>query len=169
VTKEEILKGFADEAEQKNAEQAQLSRAVEESKRNEFLAMLERVHADRRPFHDELHRALRQLGPDAGPEIKAICDRYGRDTHPVVDKKVKLDMARWSDRLTRGVKIARLRAAGLPEARILDFLAGELNPTIGTRGGPTNRDGVRVRAAQRLLQYPPPPLVAEAGSTPATP
>jgi hypothetical protein len=173
VTKQEILKGIFDEAEQKKAQQDQLAREVDESKYREFVAMLERVHADRRSFHDELRRALRELGTDAGPEIKAICDRYGRGTHPVVDKKVKLDMARWSDRLTRGAKIAKLRAAGLPEARILDFLASELDHTIGTRGGPANRDEVRVRAAQRLLQYPPTstpaPRTTAAARVPATP
>jgi hypothetical protein len=167
VTKEDILKGIADEAVQKKTEQDQRAREVVDSKVAEFVTMVRRTHADRIPFHDDLRRALRELGPDAGPEIKAICDRYGRDTHPVVEKKVKLDMARWSPRLTPGAKIAKLRADGLPEARILDFLAHDLDSTIGTRGGPANRDGVRVRAALRLLQFPPPP-VAEAGS-PAAP
>jgi hypothetical protein len=84
----------------------------------------------------------------------------------VVDKKVKNDMASWSARLTHKQQIGRLRVLGLPEARVLDFLARELDHTIGTRGGPINQDGVRVRAAHRLLMYPPPP-VPEAGSTPA--
>jgi hypothetical protein len=166
VTKEDILKGIEAEAEQKKAQQQQAARDVVDSKLLEFVTMMQRTHADRQPFHDELRRAVRELGDAAGPEIKAICDRYGRETHPVVDKRVKNDMASWSARLTHAKKIARLRALGLPEARVLDFMARELDHTIGTRGGPANQDGVRVRAAQRLLLFPP-PSVADVGSAPA--
>jgi hypothetical protein len=171
VTKEEILNGIKAEAEQKKAEQDQLAREVVESKFHEFVAMRQKIDADRTAFHDDLRRALRELGANAGPEIKAICDRYGRDTHPVVEKTVRADMASWSARLTNAKKIARLRAAGLPEARIFDFLASELDRTMGTRGGPANRDAVRVRAAQRLLQYPPTaaPGAATAARGPTTP
>jgi hypothetical protein len=171
VTKEEILQGIKAEAEQKKVEQDQLAREVVESRFHEFVATLQKIHADRTAFHDDLRQALRQLGADAGPEIKAICDRYGRDTHPIVEKKVRADMANWSARLTIAKKIARLRAAGLPEARILDFLASELDRTVGTRGGPISQNGVRVRAALRLLQYPPTavPGAATAARGPATP
>jgi hypothetical protein len=163
VTRDAILQEIEVEAAQKKAQQDQLGREVAESKYYEIVAAIQRAHRERRQFHDELRRALRELGDDAGAEIKGICDRYGRDTHPVVEKKVRLDMSRWSARLTRGAKIEKLRADGLPEPRIFDFVASELDHTIGTRGGPPHQNGVRVRAAQRLLMYPPP----EAGSAPA--
>jgi hypothetical protein len=157
-TKEQILKEIELEAQQKTADQQHLAREVDESKYREFVELLQKTYAERRLFHDELRRALRELGDDAGTEIKAICDRYGRETHPVVEKKVRQDMSRWSPRLTRAAKIEKLRADGLPETRILDFLASELDGRINTRGGPTDQNGVRVLAAQRLLTFPPHPV-----------
>src|SRR5262249_4465243 len=105
VTSEMVRMQIEAEAEQKQAEQQQLAREVVESKFREFVERLQKTHADRQPFHDDLRRALRELGAEAGPEIKAICERFGRDTHGVVEKKVRLDMTRWSARLTRAAKI----------------------------------------------------------------
>jgi hypothetical protein len=155
VTREAILMEIEAESQQKKAQEEQLKREVAESKYQEFVAGIQRIQNDRQPFHDELRRAIRELGEEAGPEIKAICDRYGRDTHPVIETKVRLDMRRWSARVSRGAKIEKLRINGLPEVRIFDYLAGELDSTIGTRGGPLNQNGVRVRAAKLLLMYPP--------------
>jgi hypothetical protein len=166
VTRDAILAEIQAEAAQKKAQQDQLGREVAEAKIHDFVEALHRTNSGRRPFHDELRRALRERGDDAGPEIKSICDRYGRETHTIVEKKYKVDMSRWNPRMTRAAKVEKLRAAGLPEPRIFDFLASELDKLIGQRGGPANPNEVRVRAAQRLLMYPPPP-VADASYPPA--
>jgi hypothetical protein len=162
ATKEQIEKEIMDEAEQKRAEQANLQREVEMSKAQEFFGMLRRAHLERGPFHDELRRVLRELGKEAGPEINNLCERYGRTTHPDIEKVVTHSLNRSGAGLNRDVKIRTLRRQGLPEPMILDVLANELDLQIrGRRGGPKDRNGVRVEAARILLKYPPPPVPDE--------
>ena len=88
MTREQIERQIQDEAQQKKAEQANLGREVEVSKARELFDTIRKAHEDRGPFHDELRRILQELGKDAGAEIKNLCDRYGRSTHPVIEKVV---------------------------------------------------------------------------------
>ncbi len=162
VTKEQIQQEIDAEAQQKKAEQANLGREVEASKAREFFDTIKKAADDRVPFHDELHRILLQLGNDAGPEIKNLCDRYGQKTHPDIEKVVTHTLNRSGAGFDRDVKIKTLRKQGLPEPMILDILARDLDKQIrGKRGGPRDRNGVRVRAALLLLNYPPPPMPEE--------
>ena len=47
-----------------------------------------------------------------------------------------------------------MRFLGWPEPRILDFLARQLDLGINSRGGPRDRNAVRVHAARLLLKIP---------------
>jgi hypothetical protein len=157
LTKEQIQKEIDDEAQRKKAEQANLGREVEQAKAREFFETIKKAADDRVPFHDELYRILLQLGNDAGPEIKNLCDRYGRTTHPRIETEVKKTLNRSGPGLNRDAKIRILRMQGLPEAMILDILANDLDKGIrGTRLA-RDRDGVRVQAARLLLRNKPPP------------
>jgi hypothetical protein len=55
----------------------------------------------------------------------------------------------------------------LPEAAILNFLSDEFDKQIGTREGPRNRNGVRIRAAEMLMKFELPATGAPAGRVPS--
>ena len=169
LTKEQIWQEIQDEARQKKAEQVNLGREVEGSKSREFFEAIKKAHLERRPFHDELRRILIELKQDAGPEINSLCDRYGRgNVHPDIQKVVTHTLnLRSAKGLRREAKVKLMRLQGLPEPVILDALANELDPMIrGKRGGPKDRNGVRVVAAKLLLTFPPPPVPEESSATP---
>jgi hypothetical protein len=155
-TRDQILQAIQAEAQQKKAEQMNLEREVALSKFREMADMFQRTQAERVRFHEDLRRVLNELGSDAGPEIKALCERYGRDMPAGVEKAATLALNRSAAGAKREVRIARMRAHGFPEAMILDDLAREVDSTRNTRGGPRNSNDVRVIAARLLLRYPPP-------------
>ena len=65
--------------------------------------------------------------------------------------------------LTLPVKVEMMRYLGLPEPKILDYVAHRYHPTIHARGGPRDENEVRVRAARALLAMP----LASAPGTPS--
>jgi hypothetical protein len=166
LSKEQILLGIQAEAQQKKAEQQNLEREVALSKAREMWETIRRTQAERLRFHDDLRRLLRELDDGAGAEIKALCERYGREVHPDIQKAVTLALNRSAASTSRKVKIALMRVNGVPETLILDYLANELDATRNSRGGPRDRNEVRVRAARLLLKYPPPAPAAEKSAAP---
>ena len=60
-----------------------------------------------------------------------------------------IGMGRASER----TKVRQLRALGVSESIILDFLANGIDKNLGARNGPRNRNEVWVKAARRLLMY----------------
>jgi hypothetical protein len=123
---------------------------------------------ERRQFLDELQMVLKVHGKRAGPEIERLSQRTGRKEDPML-----LARARWviaeSKTSPRG-KVRQLRALGVPETVILDYLANRLDRNVGTRDGPRSRDEVWVQAARLLVIYssetPRPPAADEpAGRT----
>jgi hypothetical protein len=176
LTKEQILRGIQAESLQKRAEQKNLEREVGLAKARELAAMADRAQSERVAFHDELRRLLKEMGDEAGPEIKALCDRYGRSMHPEAEKLMNSALNRAATRAKREFKFALMRYFGAPEAMLLDDLAADIDQTRGTRGGPRDRNAVRVIAGRLLLRYPPPtppgpgsapPAAAAPTSTPA--
>jgi hypothetical protein len=155
VTAEQILQNIQAESEQKQAEQKDREREVAQSKSRELWESIQKTQAERIQFHDDLRRLLRERDNKAGPEIKALCDRYGREVHTDIKKAMTLALNRSAAKANRAVQIALLRVNGVPEAAILERLANELDATRNSRGGPRDRNEVRVRAAQLLLRYRP--------------
>jgi hypothetical protein len=106
---------------------------------------------DRRQFLDELEMVLKAHGKRAGPEIEQLAQRAGRKEDPKL-----LARARWvitESRASQRIKVRQLRAIGVPETVILDYLANTLNRKLGARDGPRTRDEVWVQAAGLLLRY----------------
>jgi hypothetical protein len=106
---------------------------------------------ERQQFLDELERVLKVHGKKAGREIERLSQRTGRKEDPMI-----LARARWviaeSKASPRG-KVRQLRALGVPETVILDYLANRLDRNLGARDGPRSRDEVLVQAAGLLLKY----------------
>jgi hypothetical protein len=106
---------------------------------------------DRVRFRDEIRDALERLGNRAGSEIDKITRRYSSECEPSLFAKAR-DL--WTTPRPRAAnKVKQIRALGVPESVILDFMSADLHTSIGTRNGPRDKDEVRVRAALRLLQY----------------
>ena len=127
---------------------------------------------DRPKFQAELKRILLLQKPanKAGPEIMQLCERYGRDTmieiEEVVRKALNGPAAPASSR-PRNERVNHLRILGLPESRILDYLANIQAKNISTRNGPRDHDEALVRAAKQLLTIPLPPPPQEQPQQPA--
>ena len=66
--------------------------------------------------------ALREFGRGAGPEIRAIRDRFGVDSVPEIMQPANRDLTGPAARLTLEQRITRMRRWGLPETMILDDL-----------------------------------------------
>jgi hypothetical protein len=166
-TKEQILDEIRREAEQKNAEQKQMELLKLQARSLQLYETYQKAQASRVPFRNDLRLLIETMGNQAGPEIKQLCEKYGRDTAKEIEDGVKLDLFR-SARWTWQRRVEMMRARGLPEPRILDHLANELDWTRGSRGGPRDENEVRVRAARLLLSFPIAPLPPSA-SDPAPP
>jgi hypothetical protein len=157
ATREQTIQEILAESAQKRLEQANLKREVALSKAREAWELHRRAQAERLAFHEDLRRLLQGLGNRAGPEIKSLCDRYGRAMHSEVQKAMTVALNRLAASVKLEVKLGLMRAYGAPEAMLLDSLANELDRTRNQRGGPRDHNEVRVRAALLLLKYPPPP------------
>ncbi len=115
------------------------------------------IEASRVAFHAELRKLVVALGDRAGPQIDGLCQKYGRVPMREVELAHKLSGFRTSKRLGRREYVEAMRRRGLPEAYILDELTRAALPTLNTRGGPRDRNGVRALAAHQLLALPPAP------------
>jgi hypothetical protein len=103
-------------------------------------------------FREELAEVIRSKGMRAGPDIANLDQRYAYQGDP---KKAATAYQMW--RLlpaSEKAKVQKLRSLELPETKILEFMCSSLDGTIGSRGGPRDRNEVRVRAAKQLLKYP---------------
>jgi hypothetical protein len=116
-----------------------------------------KTEADRGQFHAELRAICRRSAEKAGPQIEALCARYGTE----VDPKLKEDAARLlsgpAAGVDRPVRINLLRALGYPESLILMDIAKILGThQDGTaRGGARSSDDITYQSALLLLSYPP--------------
>ncbi len=106
---------------------------------------------ERRQFLEELRMTLKVYGRKAGPQIEELSLRAGRDEDPVKLKRAYRVIG--SGRGTQQSKVLQLRALGVSESVILDFLANELNHDLGARNGPRSRNDVWIHAARLLLDY----------------
>jgi hypothetical protein len=130
--------------------------AEAEKKAEDFAAKLERRGDGLRArftedcvrFREELRDVLKNDRNKAGPEIDKIARRYSSECNPLLFAKAQ-DI--WSSRATLDRKMKLVRALGVPESVILDFISAEMHKMIGSRKGPRTTAEVRVRAAIKLL------------------
>ncbi|MHB1558016.1 MAG: hypothetical protein ACYC61_11175, partial [Isosphaeraceae bacterium] len=106
---------------------------------------------ERQRFREELRLILEIQGNDAGQQIADLSDRSGRDDDPVLHA-MALEVI-GSRGTSQKFKVQRMRAIGVPEPVILDYLANTLNKNLGARNGPRSRDDVWVQAGRLLLRY----------------
>lgn len=143
-TREETEREIREEARRKQAEsQKRVTQQREEVRdiRDE----------ERQRFRNELRLILEEHGKEAGEWIADLSDRSGRDDDPVLHAKALAIIG------TRGAsqrtKVHHMRAIGVPESVILDYLANVLDKNLGARNGPRSRNDVWVQAGRLLLRY----------------
>lgn len=111
--------------------------------------------ADRPGFLRELHAMVGAQGAQAGPSIRALCSRHGRDVPTTsVIRARRIVSTSAAVRLDTAARVDLLRSLAWPEALILEDLARQQEASIGTRNGPRNKDEALVIAARRLLAVP---------------
>jgi hypothetical protein len=153
VSKDEILRDIQREADEANARREQMEMLKPRAQAILAAEAVAKIQEGRIPFRNELRQLIAQFGNDAGPEIDHLCDAYGRDMPPEARAAYHRAL-RSTPRLGQQGKVDLMRSAGLPEPVILDYLAHGLHMTLNTRGGPRDKDEVRVRAGKLLLQFP---------------
>ena len=84
---------------------------------------------DRRQFLDELRRILKASGKQAGAEIEELSVKAGRDNDP--EKLMRAYRIIGMGRASERTKVRQLRAVGVSESIILDFLANGIDKNLG--------------------------------------
>jgi hypothetical protein len=149
-TREQLLQDIQAEAAEKKAELNQL-RDFKEQARDMVDAEAERrVEDERGAFRNDLREAIKLGRKDAARQIEDLCNRYGRANSEKIRAEAKYLLAR-AGKLSRPDKVRMLRAHGIPEPAILDFLANDIHHMINSRGGPRDSSEVRIDAAKQLL------------------
>lgn len=167
-SKEEILRDIQREADEKAAQRHNLADLKPRARRLLQAEAVAKIQADRVPFRNDLRQILKQRGDDSGPEIDRLCTQYGRTMLPEVRKAYNRALAFGPTRANRQWMVETMRAVGIPEPVILDYLANKLDKSINTRGGPRDQDGVRILAAKTLLGIPVVPS-RKTATSPAVP
>lgn len=155
VSREQVLADIEQEAERKEAEIQRIEALKPQLRVLHLAEIMRKAQANRVPFHEALRKALR--GPKAaqGKTIESLCEEFGRtanaDLKSYFNRRLKTSYAHLSKR----AKIEMMRASGLPEPMILDYISNDYHRKIGERGGPRNEDEVLIMAARVLLTMPP--------------
>jgi hypothetical protein len=150
-SREELINDIRAEAAEKRAERKELFNLKERARGEMQADSLARTEEDRVLFRRELVEILKSGSKQAGREIDTLCDKFGRNYDPELRKRVTHELTRNFGRMTRDAKVRMLRAFGVPEPGILDFLANDIHRMINSRGGPRDSGEVRVNAAKQLL------------------
>ncbi len=135
-TREETEREIREEARRKQTEVQ--SRVVQQK---------EEVHEiredERQRFRNELRLILELHGNRAGNQIADLSDRSGRDDNPV--RRAMALRVIGMPGTSQRTKVLQLRAVGVPEPVILDYLANELNNNLvrATALGPATMSGSR--------------------------
>lgn len=153
ISKEEFEEQVRREAAKKEAELDAMDEATPRTRFEQLVETIKKTHADRTPFHNELHDILRGRGQKTGPLIAQLCDQYGRNVHPSVRAYVTtVALIKVPLRCTVQDRVQIMRAYGMPEPMILDYLANDLEKrTRSARNAPRTQDEVRILAARQLL------------------
>lgn len=155
LSRDEMLQAIQDEAVAKAAQREDLLRKKEEARARVEAEAQQRIEDERTAFRKALHQILTAGEPDAGRQIDALCNQFGRNYSDEIRNRVTAYLSRVHGRITVEEEIRLLRTLGVPEPGILDFLANGVKISVNSRKGPRNPDEVRVRAARRLLQSRP--------------
>jgi hypothetical protein len=158
-SREETERQIQEEAELRRAERA---REIEEKQAEDRRIQYE----ERARFHQELKEALAQGGDLAVMAIEQLCQKANFRANPETFARAR---AAWKRRVPLANRVQMMRSLDLPESMILNLLSADLDPLIHTRGGPRNRNEVRLKAARTLLSKCALPSLEEATRLPAKP
>jgi hypothetical protein len=156
VSKEDILRDIQREADQVQADRNDREQLKPQAKARMLNENKVRIESTRLQFRKDLREVLKTYGNKAGPEIDRLCDQYGREVPEEIQERYVRAKRSFPPNLTRRAEIDRMRALGLPEPVLFDFLAHKIDKTMNSPKGPRNQFEVMVRAAQQLLSYPLP-------------
>lgn len=145
----EALVGMKNQLLEQDRRQGRIRKAEEARK---LKVEIEEKRAD---FLRELGRILKERGSSSGPEIVALCARYGRSVPRESEiRAYKILKTANGYRLEPRARVELLRDLGWPESMILDELAHQQLREIGRRNGPRNRAEALAAAARVLLSIP---------------
>jgi hypothetical protein len=168
-TRDEVMEDIIHEAERKETERQRLENLKPKLGVMALADQIRKSQGQRAAFHDDLRQILMNPTDDPGKDIRDLCDQYGRETRVEIERAVDRALSTSHSRLSRRAKVKMMRDLGLPEPRILDFLAHEMDLRVNSRGGPRDRNEVRVQAARLLLMMPVATTPETAPSRPAVP
>jgi len=159
-TREELMERIRQEGLLKQARQEELERRKHSASEEVEAEALARVAGERDEFRRALQKILAADAPDAGAAIDALCSRYGRVYSNELKNRAYGSLSHYKGKMSREEEVQMLRAIGVPEAGILDYLANRLHRSMRSRRGPRDADEVRVFAARQLLRIKPAPGAA---------
>ena len=141
----------------KQAKQDELERRKTEIAEQVEAEGRQRVENERADFRKALQEIVSGGGKDAGEAIDALCAQFGRNYSEELKNRAYASLSHYKGKFTREEEIRMLRALGVPEPAILDFLANRLHRSMNSRNGPRNPNEVRLFAAKQLLRIKPTP------------
>jgi hypothetical protein len=160
-TREQLDQDIQAEAAEKAAEEKQRRDLKDHAREAVDAESQARVEDERAAFRRDLREAVNLGRKEAAAQIETLCNRYGRSYSEDLRGKVRFLLDRFGGKMSREDKVRMLRARGVPEAGLLDFLANEIDHfMLRSRKGPRSSEEVRIDAAKQLLRIG---LVKDAG------
>jgi hypothetical protein len=151
--KAELMDEIAREAARKQEEQGRMHELKDRAQAEIQAESERRVEDERVAFRRELKEIVKAGGKQAGQQIDALCNRYGRNYDPALRARVRYILSHTNGRVSKEARVRQLRGCGVPEAGILDYLANDLHRYINSRKGLRDPNDVRVSAARQLLGF----------------
>lgn len=144
-------------------------RQAEDKRADEVRDAIRKNQESRADFLRELQGILDRQGSNGGPAIGALCNRYGRELPARSEQLARKMLSGTSGRrLDLKTKVNIFRGLSFPEAIILEEIAKQQIPNIGTRNGPKDRGEALVIAARQLVALPLGPSRAATAAVPAS-
>ena len=142
------------EAAEKNAELKRLRDLKDRAREVIDAESQARVEDERAAFRRDLLEATKLSRREAATQIDDLCNRYGRNYSDELQNKARHHL-RYAGKMSSVDKVRMLRKLGVPEPRLLDFLANEIHRSINSRNGPKDSSDVLIDAAKQLLNIKP--------------
>lgn len=163
-TREELMERIRQEGLLKQAHEDEMERRKLDARDEVEAGAQARVENDRVEFRRALEQIVVAGGRDAGEAIDDLCNQFGRGYSEELKNRAYGSLAHYKGKLTRDGEVQMLRAIGVPEPGILDYLANRLHRSMNSRNGPRGPAEVRLFAAKQLLRIRP-----ESATLPAAP
>jgi hypothetical protein len=151
-TREELMERIRQEGLLKQAREEEMERRKLDARNDVEAEARRRVEDERLEFRQALREIVAAGGEHAGEAIDELCNRFGRGYTESLKNRAYGSLAHYKGKLNREGEVQMLRAIGVPEAGILDYLANRLHRSMNSRNGPRHPGEVRLFAARQLLR-----------------